>query len=240
MERTIAWYEKALAEGGMSAFQAHRAAVATVLLLPWQERAPEDALRERITEFLLKHFKDPRIHPENWLKVPEEATAVLRRWLTRMALEQFLEVVDQVAERGYWMFRRPFWTSYDKRNVIDDAWVVFGPKAQLWARSLLGDLPGYGKIDRPRLPDHCILLLRIGGLTIAEVSHCGKCRIWKDGNGNAPRLHSGSYRLREIEQGPDLEQVHMGSYGYTWQHSVAAFIQVNTGIAFDSNEWRPS
>lgn len=166
MERTIAWYEKALAEGGPSAFQAHRAAMAAVLLLPWQEGAPEDALRERITEFLLKHFKDPRIHPQNWLKVPEEATAILRHWLARIALEQFFEVVDQVAEAGHWMFRRPFWMSYDKRNVIDDAWVLFGPRARRLAKSLLRDVSGCGVIERPRLPNHCILLLRIVPLCV--------------------------------------------------------------------------
>jgi hypothetical protein len=102
--------------------------------LPWQQAAPEDALRERITEFLLKHFKDPRICPENWRKVPDEATSVLRRWLTRIALEQFFEVVDQVAEAGQWMYRRPFWMSYDKANVIEDAWVLFGPVAKRLAR----------------------------------------------------------------------------------------------------------
>lgn len=240
MERTIAWYEKALAHGGMSAFQAHRAAMATVLLLPWQERAPEDALREHITEFLLKHFKDPRIHPENWLKVPEEATAVLRRWLARMALEQFLEVVDQVAERGHWMYRRPFWMSYEKKGVIEEAWVLFGPKARMSAGSLLRGLSGYGSVQGSRLPTHCIILLRIGGLTIAEISHIGKCRIWKDGNRNTPLLYKQVYRGAEVERFPDMEQVHMGSHDLTWQRKIADFIQVNTGITFDSNEWRPS
>lgn len=239
MERVLAWYDKAIAEGGTLAFQAQRPLLAKALLLPWQERAPDDALRERVTEFLLKHFKDPRIHPQNWLKVPDEATGVLRRWLTRIALEQFFEVVDQVAERGHWMFRRPFWTSYDRQNVIDDAWILFGPRARLWAKSLLSDLTGYGVIERPRLPNHCILLLRIGGLTVAEVSHSGKCRVWKDGNANAPKLYEKSYRVWDLERSPDLEQVHMGSHDFSWQRSTATFIQINTGITFNSNEWRP-
>jgi hypothetical protein len=240
MERTIAWYEKALAEGGMSAFQAHRAAVATVLLLPWQERAPEDALRERITEFLLKHFKDPRIHPENWLKVPEEATGVLRRWLTRMALEQFFEIVDQVAGIAHWKYRRPFWMSYDRQGVIEEAWVLFGPAAKRLAKTVLEDGAAFGLIRDPRLQNHSILLLRIGGLTVAEVSHSGRCHIWKDDNANAPRLYRKVYGIVELEERPDFEQTHRSSATYSWQHSVADFIQVNTGITFDSNEWRPS
>jgi hypothetical protein len=240
MERTIAWYEKALAEGGSLAFQAQRPAMASVLLLPWQERAPEDALRERITEVLLKHFKDPRIHPQNWLKVPDEATAVLRRWLTRIALEQFFEVVDQVAERGQWMYRRPFWMSYYKEKVIDDAWVLFGPAARRLATTVLDDGAAFGLIRDPRLQSHCILLLRVGGLTVADVSHNGKCRIWRDGNGHAPPLYRKAYGRVELEDGPDLEQVHWGSSNYRWQGWVSGFIRSATGIAVNETHWRPS
>jgi hypothetical protein len=240
MERTVAWYEKALAEGGTLAFQAQKPLLAKALLLPWQERAPDDALRERITEFLLKHFKDPRIHPQNWLKVPEEATAVLRRWLTRIALEQFFEVVDQVAELNQWMYRRPFWMSYDKRNVIDDAWVLFGPDARRFAKSVLKDASGFGLIDKPRLPAHCIILMRIGGLTIAEVSHMGRCRIWKDGKEAAPQLYRRTYTVPELERSPDLAQVHAASWTYSWQADVADFIKECTGVTFDKGEWRPS
>lgn len=239
MERVLAWYENACAAGGTLAFQAHRPALAAALLSPWQQAAPEDALRERITEFLLKHFKDPRIRPENWRKVPDEATSVLRRWLTRIALEQFFEVVDQVAEAGQWMYRRPFWMSYDKANVIEDAWVLFGPVAKRLAKTLLEDSASFGLIRDPRLQNHSILLLRIGGLTVAEVIHVGKCRIWKDGNENAPRLYRKIYGIVELEWNPDFEQVHAGSANFRWQAWVSGFIRSSTGIAVHEAHWRP-
>lgn len=239
MERVLAWYEKALSEGGTLAFQAQGPLLAKALLLPWQYRAPEDALRERITEFLLKHFKDPRIHPQNWLKVPEEATAVLRRWLTRIALEQFFEVVDHVAEANQWMYRRPFWMSYFKRGAIDEAWVVFGPEARRFAKSVWKDASGFGLIGKPRLAGHCIILMRIGGLTVAEISFMGRCRIWKDGNKTAPRLYRKTYTVPELEENPDFAQVHASSWTYSWQRDVAGFIKSCTNLVTDEREWRP-
>lgn len=238
--RVLAWYDDALREGGTLAFGVLRPHLATALLIPWQQTTPDDALRQRITDFLLRHLKDPRIHPENWTQVPEDATAVLRRWLTRLALEQFFEVVDQVAEPGHWMYRRPFWMSYDKLNVIDDAWVLFGPAAGRVALGVFDDAAGYGRIENPRLNNHSIILMRIAGLTIAEVSHSGKCRIWTAGDPNAPVLYKKEYKLAELERAPELEVTHMNSHGWNWQNRIADFIHHATGIRPSASDWRPA
>jgi hypothetical protein len=240
LDRVVAWYEDALREGGTLAFGVLRPQLATALLTPWQQTTPDDALRQRITDFLLRHFKDPRIHPENWTQVPEDATAVLRRWLTRLALEQFFEVVDQVAEPGHWMYRRPFWMSYDKLNVIDDAWILFGPTAGRVARGVFDDAAGYGRIEDPTRSNHSIILMRIAGLTIAEVSHIGTCRIWKPGDPHAPKLYIKRYRLIDLVQVPDLEIKHHGSHNWTWQRKVADFIHRHTGIRSTEIDWRPA
>jgi hypothetical protein len=73
---------------------------------------------------------------------------------------------------------------------------------------------------------------------VAEVSHTGKCRIWKDGNKNAPPMHKESYRLMELEQPSDFEKVHSGSATYVWQGQVADFIRSSTGIAVNKALWR--
>lgn len=239
MHRLFDWYEEALNEGGAAAFQPVRSHLAEALLAPWQDATPDDSLRELITDFLLKHFKDPRIHPQKWMDVDEGATAVLRRWLTRIALEQFFEVVDQVAEAGHWMYRRPFWMSYYRMNVIDDAWVLFGPQARHLAKSVLQELSSFGRLDRPRLANHSIILMRIGGLTIAEVSHTGKCRIWIDGNKRAPRLYHMHYDLNEIEHIPDFDQIHNNSDRLYWQNAVEKFIRDRTGIRPHTTDWHP-
>lgn len=239
MERVLAWYESAREVGGKQVFHEESPALAAALLLPWRQATPAEALRQSITEFLLKHFKDPRIHPQNWLKVPEEATAVLRRWLTRIALEQFFQIVDCVAKDRQWKYRRAFWMSYYEVGVIEDAQVLFGPRARALLRSLVEDASAYGTIERPCAPNHCILLLSISGLTIAEVSQNGKCRIWKDGNPNAPVLHRGSYSLSDLKKSADFEQVHWGSPGYSWQRWVAGFIRSATGISVNETSWQP-
>lgn len=240
LDRVVAWYEDALREGGTLAFSHLRPPLATALLTPWQQATPDDDLRQRITDVLLKHLKDPRIHPENWTQVPEDAVAVLRRWLTQLALEQFFEVVDKVAEPGHWMYRRPFWMSYDKLNVIDDAWVLFGPTASHVAMQVIDNASNYGRIDKPRLYNHSIILMRIAGLTIAEVSHYGKCRIWRDGDPSAPVLYKKRYDLDELEQDPALEVTHADSRGWNWQNKVADFIHHATGIRPSASDWRPA
>jgi hypothetical protein len=239
MHRLFDWYEEALREGGAAAFQPVRSHLAEALLAPWQDATPDDSLRELITDFLLRHFGDPRIRPEKWVNVDEGATAVLRRWLTRIALEQFFEVVDQVAEAGHWMYRRPFWMSYYRMNVIDDAWVLFGPQARHLAKSVLPEVASFGMLDNPRLANHSIILMRIGGLTIAEVSHTGKCRIWVDGSRRAPRLYRTRYYRNDIEDNPDFEQVHNNSDRFYWQNSIAQFIRVRTGIRPRTADWHP-
>ena len=239
MRRLFDWYEEALSEGGIAAFQPIRSRLAEALLAPWQDATPDDSLRELITDFLLKHFKDPRIHPQRWMSVDEGATAVLRRWLTRIALEQFFEVVDEVAEQGHWQYRRPFWMSYYRMSVIDDAWVLFGPQARHLAKSVLQEVSNFGTLDRPRLANHSIILMRIGGLTIAEVSHTGKCRIWVEGNKKTPILYRVRYDVAEIENSPDFSQVHNNSDRFYWQNSIAKFIRDRTGIRPRTTEWNP-
>ena len=40
-------------------------------------------------------------------------------------------------------------------------------------------------------PEQSVLLLRMSGVTIAEWSHNGSCRMWLDGNKDAPKLYQG-------------------------------------------------
>lgn len=236
LDHILAW---AVRDDGALTFASLRGALAETLLTPWRDRAPAEDLRQRITDFLLKHFKDPRLHPGNWMGVSEEATAVLRRWLTGAALEQFFAVVDNIAEKGHWMYRRPFWMSYYKNNVIDDAWVIFGPRATDIAEQFLESNIAYGRLEQYRLKNHSVILLRIAGLTVADVSHSGRCRVWKNGNIHAPVLYRRAYVLDEVENRPDMEQSHHNSEGFSWQNKVADFIGATTGVVVPRHEWEP-
>ena len=39
----------------------------------------------------------------------QDARAVFRRWLVKVALDQFLDVIDKLAAERMWRYRRAFW-----------------------------------------------------------------------------------------------------------------------------------
>ena len=74
------------------------ARMAEAMLLPWVDRQPPDEVRTFIEGHLLSLLHDLRIERSRWVDVDEEAKRVMRRWLTRASLEQFLDVVDRTAQ----------------------------------------------------------------------------------------------------------------------------------------------
>ncbi|MFZ3326654.1 MAG: EH signature domain-containing protein, partial [Methylocella sp.] len=113
-----------------------RAALAEALLLPWIARRAPKEIKEKVTSFVLKHFNDPRLpmNTKDWIGVSEDASSVMRKWLTGFALEQFFVVVGHVAQEHMWRYRKAFWLAYYNANVIDDGWVLFGLEASYYAR----------------------------------------------------------------------------------------------------------
>jgi hypothetical protein len=174
--------------------------------------------------------------------IEDEAVAVLRKWLTGVALEQFFEVVDQVALERMWRFRRAFWLAYYNADVINDAWVLFGPYARSYAQRAFGKTQSYGSLERGYQvqSDHSVLLMRIGKLTVADWSHNGKCHIWLDGNAAAPKLYLPRYGRSDVVHSSDNEgQVHHGSDHGTWQRQVASYIRQYTGISLPEKSYIP-
>lgn len=222
-----------------------RVMIANALLLPWIKQPPAPELQERIQEFLLRHFKDPRLpaNHKTWNGVDEDAKMVMRRWLTRVALEQFCEVVDRVAREEMWTYRRSFWLAYHNLGVIDDAWVLFGPDAQTYALRAFGDAREYGSLMRGGpgqiQSNHSVLLLKVGDLTIADWSHNGMCRIWYADNVSAPRLYGSAYRRDELVGNSNFEQAHHGAASGTWQSKIEAEIRRKTGIRLTRREFMP-
>lgn len=223
-------------ESGRLRYPAHRVSLAEALLLPWSERAPSEKIQERISQFILLHFKDPRLpfNAHGWLGVGDEAKAIMRRWMTAANLEQFFEVVDNVAQENMWRYRRAFWGAYFDAGYITDAWVLFGPTALQYARNAFEGAQSYGVLEHRSqvLRDHSVLLMKIGKLTVADWSHSGKCHIWLDGNPKAPKLYLRSYSRSEVVDSSDNEgQAHRGSENGTWQRQIRTFIRNNSGIS---------
>lgn len=215
------------------------------LLLPWAGRNPEDKIINMTQSFLLDSFGDPRLGGASWKSVDENAMRVVRGWLVKRALAQFLDVVDELALDHQWKYRRAFWMAYYNKGVISDAWVAFASngatKAQQIARRhednswlSFGNLYGSGD------PNHAVLILRIGNLTIADFSHNGKCRLWDSRNERAPKPYEKNYdRSDLVNSRAESEHIHSNSPGYLWQGRVASEINNVTGIKTIQRDYAP-
>lgn len=215
------------------------------LLLPWINVTPDDKIVNTTQSFLLDCFGDPRFGGASWKGVDENAMRVIRGWLVKRALAQFLDVVDELALDHQWIYRRAFWMAYYNKGVISDAWVAFAAngayKAQQIARRnkdnswlSFGTLRGAGDTN------HAILILRIGDLIIADFSHNGKCRIWTAGNRDAPKPYEPHYNRSDlVNYSSNYEFIHSGSPNYLWQGHVASAIHNVTGIIMMARDFIP-
>lgn len=242
LRRVLAW---ASLSGQTFSYRDHAGLFIEHLLLPWDDRAPDDKVMGLTQSFLLEYFGDPRLGGTSWSGVHENAMRVIRRWLVKRALAQFLDVVDGFALDHQWKYRRAFWMAYEKRNVISDAWVVFAPRGSQEAKRIarrnddnswlnFGHLLGYTDSA------HAVLIMRIGNLTIADFSHNGKWRIWKKDNQMAPAPYEKSYDRGVFLAGrANHEGSHHNSPDFTWQSAVARTIFNETGISMPQRDYTP-
>lgn len=238
LARLLQWLEK----DGKLRFESLKVRTATALLSPFLNHAPQPELQEEIRSFLCRTIGDPRIRRPAWQGVPEEVRNVLFRWQVSVALEDFFRVLDETALDRHWRYRKAFWSAYLERDLIEDAWVVLGPAAARIARRDL-DTKGEGA-GRLRQGDQgessqSVLLMRIAGLTIAEWSHNGRCRIWGEGNRAAPKLYERDYRRPQLMKGNDWDQVHLRAPEGVWQSKVARHIAHECGIRLSPREYMP-
>lgn len=227
----------------------HRVQFADALLRPWRGRHPTELVKSTLTAFFVQEYGDPRIERARsyqWLQVAPDALAVLMNWLAGDTLKAFMRVLEQTADE-IWRYRQKFWMGYYNAGYIEEAWLVLGTQAQIYAHRLQQDEPGmgFGHLDSGAAPNQSVLLLKIGHLVFTEWSHNGSLRAYMDGEMGSPRLYQRSYHgsdLREplsmdfhdgMNQNPELR--HMNSHGGTWQRKARDFIRRQTGIHL--NDW---
>jgi hypothetical protein len=223
-------------------------AFVSALLKPWAQATPPEAHQSLISRVLLAVTGDPRIWPTRWESVKRDAPqsyAILLRWLTRTAVYQFFDIVNQTADVRMWQYRRAFWTSYLEAGHIEEAWVVFGANgarlAERTMRLVNQDASvTFGKLTagEGRTPDHAALLMKIGDLVIAEWSHSGKYNIWDHQDRKAPKLYQEHYAPKALMYAPTGGS-HMGAESFAWQNTVAKIIRESTGRSTTQVTWRP-
>jgi len=209
-------------------------AITHALLNPYLNEMPDPAVKDRIENFLLDRFQDPRINVRRWNRVDEKYRAVLSRWLTKESFELLMKVLKSSNETSQWAARSKFWGFYIDHELVTDAWVAFGPDAFSKANTLVqnGTIKSrgaYAQLEVSNIqPIHSVILMRIGNLVISEWTHDGKVRIYKSGNQRAPKLYLNEYSPPNLRSdiAPEYKKIHKGN----WQAEVEEHIYQETGI----------
>lgn len=193
------------------------------LLLPFQENNPPETTRIILIEFFRDLFGDPRLQPQRWYGVSNQAQAVMRRWLARVTLEDFFRVIDATADPNHWRQRRAFWMRYWEGGLMVDAWVALGPSAR--ARLSEEAKGGYGRLYGS-LRNHAALLLRIGTAIVVEWSHSGACRIYPADAAQKPTLFAQFYLASDLRAETEYKIIH----NYNWQQKLATVLHEVAGV----------
>ncbi|MEO5350359.1 MAG: EH signature domain-containing protein [Magnetococcus sp. YQC-3] len=231
LRRLAAWASDPHRQFTFAGWPRAKGAFADTLLLPWARHTPPDAEREWITSTLLGLFKDPRLDPSAWFGISDDAQSIMRRWLTKASLEQFLTIVDNAVtddKRHMWEARKAFWRSYYDHEFMREAWVILGKEGARYAQKLAqeGEPLGFGRLGRNQDQTQAVLIMRIGSLTIADWSHNGYCRIWHEHDQMAPEMYGPIYNRLDLSTAASFQKRHSGD----WQTGVEQFIQRETGI----------
>lgn len=205
-----------------------RIALAEALLLPWQRAAPPPEAKARILAFLLRHYGDARMNRAPWAEMRAPAVVIMRRWLIEETVATYFRLAAQTksADRKQLAAREAFWTSC--LDQIEDAWLLGSP------RSIAEFGPGglaHGSLTGCR-PGQSALLLRIGGMTVLEVSDSANESVWRHGNALAPPLYRRAdqpYWPAALANGADFSSAYRNKDNETWQQRLAGFIERHSG-----------
>ena len=218
---------------------------AKALLRPFAKGQRNDPRSlDTLCAWFVRCFGDPRMpaYGHRWRDVPTKARMVVVRWLVQGTFEQFFQLLRRTAYDHHWRYRQAFWTAYLERNMVEEAWFVLGTHARILLRGISKrDLPESNGALSGAAADQSVLLMRIGGATVAEWSHSGSCRIWRQGRQWAPDLYDEQYHRSELAcSTADFVQPHHASEKGRWQYMVAEQIEEYTGRSVGHRQYMPA
>lgn len=250
LTKTLEWSEK----DNSLRYPEYRIFLAEALLLAWLKRQPDLAIQMQIQGFMLRYYKHPRLNPGNWQGISENACAVILRWLAGETIRLFFEVLDKNSTyydettQRHWKYRRAFWWAYFEKQYLQEAWFAFADQARVLANKFLKpEERNYAILEGSGVQtNHAVLFMRIGGLTVVEWSHNGKCRIWAEDK-TKPKMYQNRYSGSGLKWGSERIKDHYQTDGIThhhseeggWQGDVAAFIYKHTQINVGYRDYMP-
>lgn len=220
-----------------------RVLIACTFLDQYRHRDPPKHHLDYLREWFVQQFGNPHLPPHRrrrWAGVPDTTRLVIGRWLVDRNIDKFIDLMKETAMERHWRFREAFWRSLSRRHVIKEIWFVLGRDANalLAARGMSDKSEGSSAKLFGAEPSQSVLLMRLAGLTIAEWSHNGSCRIWFNGHPNAPRLFQERYRAGPLRAVADFSQPHLGSERYLWQWRIAEWLRDNHGPDIQREDYR--
>lgn len=231
-------------------FPQRKAQLIEALISPWLNgKQLGEPVQKAVRDWLLKHFSDLRlpVHDRaHWHAVRPEYKKIMLRWLIGETLNQFFEIIDQVAKDSHWSYRKAFWNAYYKKDAFDEAWVVLGVDAKYYARRVFGEKISAATLSGSARQDHSVLIVRIGDLVLADWSHDGKCRAWKVDDRFCPERYKLQYS-GDLLRAPSMQIVdshvhdgisHHSSDNYLWQNRLSQFIYEHTGVRVYQRDFR--
>lgn len=242
----------ALDESGRTLMQGLANPLAEALLRPMVNSHVDQDTSDQFVRVITVALGDPRLERNGrWVSVESDLRNLVVRWLSRLSLRQFLDVVDQTAQVSKWFERRRFWEGhyefYESKKIEIEAWVAFGESGARLARRAFGNSAGFARLHSQRKyvsSGHAVLLLKIGELMVADWSDNGKCNIWsRAADQDAPELYRSNYGSNEVqaffgqgnfETADKLAWAHQGN----WQDRIAQRLYELTGIRVPSKVYR--
>jgi hypothetical protein len=230
---------KLLVNGDTLTYPTLRIDIADGLLQSFQSQRPTDYEKNKLKDFFLQLYGDPRASKGSWVGVSEEAIEVLKSWMVEDTMLDFFKLLSNVAKTDFtadkhWHYRKRFWNAYLKKGYVQEAWVALGPFAQLHANTYIkGGANTYAALSGGN-NRHSALIMVIGDLLITEWSHSGKYRVW-DNKAEGPQLYNKTYTREHLISYCDHDGSHVGSDAGAWQSNLSSLINNLTGLQV--NEW---
>lgn len=219
--------------------------LANSLLLPWlQEKPiqPPEVIKKSLINFFNNYYGDPVDfksggNKNRWSDSDPRCPNIILNWMVGDTLKAFFKILEMTAD-DIWKHRQKFWLAYYDRGLIDEAWVVLGPTAQIRAYREFSDRNlKYGKLQGGA-SQQSVLLLKMNNMVFCEWSHQGKLRAGIEHRPSIPQLYKGIYdadRLRfdsmDFNDGQNLDPglIHYSSDSGGWQDRARNFIRKHLG-----------
>lgn len=139
----------------------------------------EETTQAKIIDFILgsNGLGDPRMHPENWMGVSEEAKKAVIQWLSREDINFFFELLIKDKEDKH--KRKNFWLSYVSRVSRSRALLSSHDRSRhaVKLQELENKGRSYGELTGPQ--DSSAFILDFGQIVVVEFNQVGNaCYIY--------------------------------------------------------------